>query len=256
MAKKRIDKTSNKEKIKQLSEENKRLKGEVELLKSELEKATGKKAAIHPHDPVISNFDRQSLNTKLYSKKSYSAYLIGLISNTSVFHIYRKIISFFKKFTLVSVTLQLLAFVLTAIQSSAVFIVALSLFTISLPVTFIVGYTAIVFAFFGGVKRMHKIRSLAEGKDIVIFFPPKSKAISPDSFFAGMAREYAKAGKLSIIVSPYFLSFKGVRKSKRKKPFLSARIEEENLLIIRRHYFFTLKRKLLKKTDKNVTLIY
>ncbi|MBQ8140126.1 MAG: hypothetical protein IJ038_00330 [Clostridia bacterium] len=246
---------SDKQKIKELSEENKRLRREVDALKFELEDIQQKKAIRGGHDDVRSAFDNQSLHSRLYSKRSYTSYLLGLISSTSVFRLYRKMIAFVKRYTFISTTLKILAYILTVLQSGTIFVLAASFFVVSLPFTFIVGYTALVVAFFGNRRLKKKMSGLTRGKNITVLFPQKGRAFSESSYFAGMARDIAKDGENTVvIVSPYFFSSKGISGS--KKLFIAMREEGDNILIIKRHYFFTFKRQILKKHAEKITYIY
>lgn len=241
--------------IKELQAENKRLRAEVETLKYELNSAKDKKIFNDPQDKVRVSFDRRVENTGLFSKRSYTSYLLSLISKTSVFKLYKKIINIVKKYTLITVSLQIAAYILTVLQSSAIFVVAFSLFVISLPFTFIFGYSALVFSFFGRKKINKKVDKMLQDKKVAVFFATKSNSLRHDSFFAGMVREWRdKNNGVAVIVSPYFFSSKGISSSKR--PYMVMREEEKDIILVRRHYYFSLKKRRFTRNDKNLTLIY
>lgn len=253
---KEIKKVSKKDsRIRELQTENKRLRAEVQNLKHELDTVKNKRIFHDSGDKSLVNFEKRSANIRLFSKRSYTAYLAALISNTSIFKLYKRFISIAKKYTLITVSLQIAAYILTLIQSSAIFVVAASLFIVSLPFTFIFGYSAVILTFFGRKRVYKKLTSTIREKDIAVFFAPKTKKRLDDSFFSGMVREWTERnGGVAIIVSPYFLSRKGVSTS--KKYYFVMRQETENIIIVRRHYYFTLKKRLLKNADRNVTIVY
>ena len=243
------------ERIKKLTEENAKLRRELDSLKRELEKANGTAPLFSSKDKYAEEFEKQSRNETLYSRKSYTAFLLSHISNTSVFHVYKRIIAFLRKYALVSTTLKIAAIILAILQTSTVFVLATSVFVVSLPFTFLVGYAALILSLFGRRRLKKKIADISEGKDIFILTPPRGRAFEKSSFFNGMAEDIAKdKTKLVIIVSPYFLSSKGVGKS--RKLFSMARIESDNVIIVRRHYYFSLKRKKKPDTHKNITILY
>ncbi len=245
------------ERINRLTEENEKLKRELDALKRELEKANGTSPIFSSKDKYLEEFEKQSRSEILYSRKSYTSFLISHISNTSVFHVYKRIIAFLKKYTLISTTLKIAAVILAVLQTSTVFVLATSVFVVSLPFTFLVGYTALLLSLFGRRKLKKRIKELAASKDIFILTPPRGRAFERGSFFRGMAEDIASdKEKLVIIISPFFFSSKGVGES--KKPFFMARIESENVIIVRRHYYFSLKRSRRKNTDEknDVTILY
>ena len=202
---------SDEQKIKKLSEENEKLKSEVDKLKEELDILQGKRILHKERDSVEAAFENQSIHSGLYSKRSYSGYLIETIKNTSIFRVYRKMITYVRRYTFVSTTLKILAFILSILQSGTIFVLAASFFVVSLPFTFIVGYSVLVIAFLGSKKLKRRIKSVTADKNITFFFPAKGRAFDHDSFFSGMAKDIASNGdNIAIVVSPYFFSSKGI----------------------------------------------
>ena len=248
------ERSNNKKTVTELAEENEKLRIEIDALKRELERTKGRKAH-HSTDPISAAFDRQAVGSRLFSKKSYSAYLVGLITNTSIFKLYGKILGYARKYSFITTTLKIFSFIFAFLQTSAVFIIAASFFLVSLPLTFLVGYAAILLTVFGKKRAKKKVRSAICGKKITVLFPQKGRALAEDSFFSGMARDICRrTGGVAIVVSPYFFSTRGI--SKNKKMFLSMRDEGGGVLLVRRHFFFSLKRNVLKNRREDITVIY
>lgn len=247
--------SKDKKTINELSEENEKLRLEVDALKHELEKIKGKKVFHASSDLPHTSFDRQALNVRLFSRKSYTSYLAGLIANTSIFQLYRKIIVYARKYALITTTLKILSFIFSFLQTGAIFVIAASLFVVSLPFTFIGGYAALIFTFFGNKKLKKKTAQMLEGKKIAVFFTQKGRSLDDSSFFAGMVRELCdRTDGVAIIVSPYFFSPRGITDNRRF--YLSLRNETDNIIIVRRHFFFTVRRKMLKERGEDITIIY
>ena len=254
MAKKKKE-VSDKERIKELQSENRLLREEIESLRSEVEKLSGKKIFGDSNDRSLQAFEKKAANVRLFSKKHYTTYLIALISNTSVFRLYKKIVSVLKKYTLITVSLRIAAYILTAIQSSAIFVVALSLFVVSLPVTFIFGYLALILSFFGRRRVIKRTKEMISDRAVTVFFAQRGDSLTKDSYFAGMIKDHTeRTGCVSVIISPYFLSSKGISGS--KKLFFIMREEEKDVIVIRRHFFFSLKKLLFKNMNDSLTMIY
>ena len=105
-------------------------------------------------------------------------------------------------------------------------------------------------------KKHTKINhKLIEGKDVVIFFPSKSRAFDSGSFFSRFVTDSASNEKtVAIIVSPYMIRSTGLNQS--KKMYYVSRTDGKNILLIRRSYYFTLKKKCIDKASSSVTEIY
>lgn len=240
--------------IRKLRSENQRLKREVRALKEELEQQRG----ISPSHAGKGEaaLEKHARNERLFSRKRYVAYVYDLIRHTSVFALYSRMLQFVRRYTLIRTTLKIITALLAVLETSAVFVLAASFFVVSLPVTVLISYAALLFTFFRGRRHRKRIQERIRQKKIVIFFPPKHYDTATDSFFSGMVRSEAQKGdRFCVIVSPYFLKSTGLDPN-RKNSYLIARFEEDNLLLIRRHYYFTLKKKIFASHSLPITEIY
>ena len=255
MSKEKSENNKNVSKIKELEAENKQLKTEVDNLKRELAAMNDKKIFHESQDKILLSFERSADNERLFSKKRYTSYIAAIISRTSVFKLYKRIILFAKKYTLLTVSLKIAAYVIALIQSSAIFVVALSVFLVLLPFTFVFGYLTLMISLFGRRRRIKRVTEMTKNKSIAVFFAAKTTQLTNDSFFAGTVREWRdrKEG-VAVIVSPHLFLSKGISTS--KKPYLLMRVEETDVIIIRKHFFFTLDKRIFKNSDKDVTMIY
>lgn len=233
--------------LERLREENKALRSELEHIKAELEGR--KRGRSSQKDKYAEEFEKLSRNESLFSKKNYFSFLLNHISHTSIFHLYKRMVSISRKYALVSTSLKIAAVILAILQTSTIFVLATSVFIVSLPFTFIIGYSVFILTLFGRRRVTKMFKASVENKNITVLIPPRGRAFERGSFFRGMANDYASdENNFVIIVSPYFLSSKGV--GEKRSFFPMARFEKDNLVIVRRHYFFALK-KFAKKTQNN-----
>ena len=255
MSKEKPENNKDVSKIKELEAENKQLKTEVDNLKRELAAMNDKKIFHDSQDKILLSFERSADNERLFSKKRYTSYIAAIISRTSVFKLYKRIILFAKKYTLLTVSLKMAAYVIALIQSSAVFVVALSVFIVLLPFTFIFGYLTLMISLFGRRRKIKKVTEMTKNKSVAVFFASKADQLTSDSFFAGTVREWKdRRGGVAVIVSPYIFGARGISGS--KKTYSLMRVEEADVIIIRKHFFFTLDKRIFKNSDKDITMIY
>ena len=248
-------KKSSDNQLRLLRAENKRLRAEIAELKHELEKEQGKKPSFGRSEPSHLTFNRLAANDRLYSKRTYSAYLWGVLKNTSFFNYYERFVYILRKYTFITTTIKILAFILALVQSSAVFVLFASSFVIVWPIAIILSYIAVFLTFMGRKKINAKNRKLLEGKKVTVFFPTKGHPFNRKSYFYRMVHEcVSDPSAAAVVVSPYFFGTKGMSDS--RKPYLAERYEGNNILIIRRHYFFSFKKSVLGKMNDNVTMVY
>jgi hypothetical protein len=250
--------TPDDEIIRALKAENRALRQEVSVLKRELEEASGKRFR-HPRhqkgDPNRALLVHQANNEVLFSKKRYFTYVLHLISSTSVFSIYKSILAFLRRYSFISMTLQILFAVLTVLQSSAIILIATSASFLALPFILICSYAVFFFAHFHRKRNDVNNRRLLAQKRIFVFFPPKKRALSPDSFFSGMVEEFShQEDTICIVVSPHFWRNRGLFGNKRIYRF--SRTESEHILLVRRQYYFMLKKNVFNEASNEITEIY
>ncbi len=65
------------------------------------------------------------------------------------------------------------------------------------------------------------------------------------------AKELAKEGNAAVLISPYWISPRGLRG---KEFYFTIRMEEQNLYLIRRYYFFSLRKSVLR--EENTVIVY
>ena len=241
--------------IKELKSENRRLRQEVSVLKNELESTQDRLIRRKNTDPHQALLTHQAHNELLFSKKRYFGYIVQLFRSTSIFSIYKKILAFLRRYSFISTTLKIVVAVLTVVQTSAIFVIATSASFLSVPVILITSYLAFFFAHIYRKRNDAVNKKLLAEKRIFVFFPPKKRALSPDSYFSGMVHELAqKENHICIVVSPHFWRNRGLFGN--KKPYRFSRTEGERILLVRRQYYFMLKKNIINDSSNEIIEIY
>lgn len=248
--------------IDQTERELRRIRRENKLLRSEIRRLKLKYSYIK--DPVWAKskktyaiyFKQSAAKDKLFSKNNFAAYLVSSLKDNSFFLYYQRVIYFLKKYTVIRATLGILAFLWAFLQSSALFVLFTGTMAITLPLTLIFSYVALIFTFNQRRKLNRAILSKAKNKKITVLFPSKGRAFEKGSYFGAMVADISKnEDTIVIIVSPYFFSPKTIL-SYRKKPYLNAGDIISNIITVRKHYYFSLKKHLLDHNTDNLTFIF
>lgn len=239
--------------LRELRAENKLLRAENALLYEEL-RALNKNALTTEKQRRIL-LESTAARAELFSRKGFASFLVGSFKLRSLFSFYRRLVYIVKKYTFITTTLKILTFILGVLQSGAIIVLFTGTMAITLPLTLIFSYTAIVLSFIFRKRLTKRTRDMILGKSVTVFFPPRSRAFEKSSYFRRMVYEAAKKrNSLSVIVSPYAVSAAGI--SGKRTPFLAIRQEGERIIIMRSHYFFTFKKKILSRHKKNITFIF
>lgn len=238
-------------KIRDLKNENMRLRRENKALKAELS------AIRREHSPTKNEarlaLESAAKSTCLYQKKSFAAFLVGSLRAKNLFYLYKRLVYIVRKYTFITTTLRILSFILGLIQSGALIVLFTGSLAVSLPITLVFSYSALVFTLIFGKRITKNAREMTHGKNIVLFFPPR-RALEKEGFFMGMVADVARNGSLAVIISPYSFLTRGL--FGKKSFYLAMRQESERIIIMRPHYFFTFKRRILSHHNKNITFIH
>jgi len=241
--------------IKELKTENRRLRGEISVLKSELESTQERLLRRKSTDPNHALLAHQAQNAVLFSKKRYFSYVLQLFRTTSIFSIYKRLLAFLRRYSFISTTLKIVVAVLTVIQSSALFVLATSVSFLSVPFILVISYAVFFLAHFQRKKNDAVNKKLLAHKRIFVFFPPKKRALSPESYFSGMVAQFSQEeDHICIVVSPHFWRNRGLFGN--QKPYRFSRMEGERILLVRRQYYFVLKKNILEKNSGEIIEIY
>ena len=244
-----------KRQIRKLTVENRRLCREIDNLKNELEEFKGKGVKSAKKNKYFSSLKHGADNEELFSKKNYFSFAFANIKHTSLFQTYRRIVNFVRRYTFITTSLKIVSVLFVFFETAALFLISTSAFVVSVPLTILSSQILAFFTVFTRKKHTKINHKLIEGKDVVIFFPSKSRAFDSGSFFSRFVTESASNEKtVAIIVSPYMIRSTGLNQS--KKMYYVSRTDGKNILLIRRSYYFTLKKKCIDKASSSVTEIY
>ena len=252
----KIAKRESRDKIRELTDENMRLNREIAFLKNELQREKrSTRQLLHRRNKVEAAFLRQAKNEGAFSQKEYFSYIRHSVKNASVFWIYAGIIDAVRRFTFVSTTIRILIFIISLIQSGAVFIISTSAFIIALPFVFLFSGIGFMLTFLGARKATQRTRPLVKGKNVTVFFPVKRSAFDSDSYFAGMVKDIAKQpNSLCVIVAPGLFFSRGI--SKKRRYYFTTRKDGDNIIIVRKHFYYRFKNRVLLRDANRTTEIY
>ena len=253
---KKIAEREKTDKIRELTEENMRLHREIAFLKNELQgQKSSAKRLLKRRDKISSLFIRQAQNESTFSEENFLSYAKNLIKNASVFWVYSSIIDTVRRFTFISTTIRILIFILSFVQSSAIFIIWTSALIISLPFVFLFTGIGLMLTFLGSRNAIIKARPIVKGRQVTVFFPAKKSAFAENSYFSGMVNETAaKSNSLCVIVSPGLFFSRGIYGKRRY--YFATRKESENVIVVRKHFYYRFKNKVLINCANSISEIY
>lgn len=241
--------------IRRLTVENRRLTREIDALKNEIDELEDKNSKRPRLNKYQASLKRCSENEYMFSKRNSFSFLLAQLKFTSFFHIYRRALTIFRRYSFITTSLKVFSIVFLFIEASVLVLVSTSAFIISLIFTLFISQLLTLFTFFIRKRYNKRNTELMQEKNVCIFFPPKERAFDYDSFFQGLVREEAeKENSVSVIVSPFLFSSVGLEHS--KKMYYYCRNDGKNILLVRRRYYFTLRKKVISQVAANVKEIY
>lgn len=246
----------NRDRIRELTDENMRLNREIAFLKNELQREKrSTRQLLKKKSKVDAAFLRQAKDSGAFSQEKYFSYLRHSVKTASVFRVYTGIVDAVRGFAFVSTTIRILIFLYSLLHSSAVLIISTSAFIIALPFVFLFSGLGFMMTFLGARKSVKKTRPIVKNKNVNVFFPASRAAFETESYFAGMVKDMSnQPNTLSVIVSPGLFFSRGIFGKKRY--YFTTRIESENIIIVRKRFYYSFKNRVLIDEAKRITEIY
>ena len=192
-------------------------------------------------------------NRVRYSKKTLIGFVVSTVTNSSLYSLFFKINLWLKKLSFLSNLMLVTKAVMTAISTSAIFILLLVVLLPLLPFIIVAALFSFVHTLFSFKKYNDKFRDLILGKKLLVFFPSRNDTFDTGSYLEKTFSMFSDNDTEIIAVTPYFFSSKGFGG---KGAFLTCRQEKENVYIVRRRYFFIFKRRVLKNANCEIIYIY
>ncbi len=192
---------------------------------------------------------QRSMNVTNYPKYIYKG-----IKDSSAYGIWMRILTYFRRFRLASTIIRVSTWIITLVQSSAVFIVSTAIFVVMIPALIVAALAMGIAALTHGASLNRKFASLVQNKKIYIFFPPASHRAEQYSFIRVTAEQLAEnKDNFIFIVSPHFVSSHILGD---KRLYMTSKQLSDNIYCIRKHYYFTLRKKVLSSLSDNTRYIF
>ncbi len=215
---------------------NKRLENRI----SDLEKKLDSK------NNISSTFEKASPEVSIERYENYLKYKYNLIKSTDVWNVTGRIFAYSRRSLFIARLFKYASLIIAFIETSAVFLLTATVLLIIIPSALVLALILMIVDTIAGRKYNDKILSQIKGKKILFLIAQKGYKKERGSYFDRLASDYAKDGRYYVIV---------ISKSLRDGLFLTARFNEERLVVIRETYFFRLKRALIKANIKNENVI-
>lgn len=182
-----------------------------------------------------------------FSKKTFPRYLIGIVNASTPGRLVKKVTRFFRRVRLVRTVVAVGTAVITAVVLFPMYVVVLP---IMLTLSGLTAFLSLFFAF----RKNRQLRQELNGRHLYVLIATEDVCLHPDSFFVRNAHQLAHTpGCAVLVVSPHNLRTQGLGG---KGLFVTARRECDDLYLVRKHYFFNLRRKVLRRIDPHMTIIY
>ena len=200
------------------------------------------------------NLSRSKDDQSAHESKSYFSYLWGIVKRHSAYRLFERASAYFSRFRLISHTFKIAAFIFLAIETSAVFLIAVGIILLVFPPILLLFIIQLLLSASRFSADTFRLKETIDKKSVIILFPQRHAEYGYNSFMGRNARELASRGYAVIAVSPFLVSSKGFGKT--KKYFINLRKESEGVISIKRQYFFFIKKNLLNTHKERVIFIF
>ncbi len=178
----------------------------------------------------------------------FLGYAYDLFRRGAFYTAWQNLLKQLRRIRLIAFLVRVLTVFLSLLQTGALVLLATVLFLILLPIGSSLMLGILLTALIESRQTNRRLRNELANKNVYILF-----AYDPPSpfLFQNAADLSAHKDTAVLIVSPYWISGKGIKKG---RFYCTARQEAEGIYLIRRYYFFSLKKHVLPHTK--ITYIY
>lgn len=183
----------------------------------------------------------------LMSRRSYLSYAVAFVRASSPYRIWNRLLTYFRRFRLLSIILSVTIRIVTIIETSAFLIATAAVAVIMLPILLTVALVTSVAALVEGRKQLDRLSKKMSKKTVYVFIPTETPR-DGGVLSATLSQLASNEDNMVFCVIPPRINIRG-------ELFLTVRREHDRSYSIKRHFFFRL-RKLLKTHSEQVYLIY
>lgn len=236
-----------------------KLKRENRRLKAELTRSGALNTkVIHGNDDTARKFAGKCRAAALINEKSYFGYLKKRFLTASFYSVWMRLLSYFRRFRLISTTVKIISWGLTIIGTSAFFLVVSASILILIP---FISFTFALFIASTAVRRRRLFSALKKrlsGGSVYVFFPSADHQFGRGTFFektVNIISNSTNGTNFIIIVSPYLISSRSIL-GDRAPYYHVLRAENDKIYMIRRSSFFSFRKNVLSKISESVIYVY
>ncbi len=176
----------------------------------------------------------------LQTHRSVWSYARACWREATLYMLWKRCLTAFRRFRLVTLILRISAFLLAALETGALVLLSGFLLLLCLPVLIFLSLMILITALWEAPQKNREILAkIAQKRIYVLFLEEGSGAFFKANVYDLASRENSAV----VIISPFWFSTRGI--AQKRGFYVTAREEMENVFLVRRYYFFALKKHVL-----------
>lgn len=146
-------------------------------------------------------------NTEMLTRsENYFVYLYKTVKFSSIYGIFDRLITYFRRIRLIGTVVNVMTFILTLLRTGTMIIVYAVLILLFVPITLLLSALVPTISVIFSSKSNKSMRAQLSGKEIYIFNPSRNSGFEESAFFSANVKSLANLDNSAVlIVSPYFL---------------------------------------------------
>ncbi len=168
----------------------------------------------------------------------FFTYVYHCIVDAPLYERWKAFLAYLRRFRAIAVFLRIVTLFFAVLETGTLVILGTALFLVILPLIGVLMLSVLLTALLESRRSNQKMRRVLAKKRVHVLFLPEGQA----EFLRGHASSLAASGDAVILISPYWISSRGLCK---RTFYFTMREEAPNLYLIRRYYFFSIKKRVL-----------
>lgn len=180
-------------------------------------------------------------NRALTLHRSFFGYAADLLRRAPIALRGRQWLAYLRRFRTLTLIYRTAAAVIAVLETGAFVVLSTALFLIVLPLAGALMLGILLTALLESRRTNRRLRRAFAGRTVCVLFLRET----PSPFFAANALDLARRGNAVAVVSPFWISARGLKKG---GFYCTVREELPRVFLVRRYYFFAMKKRVLDDT--------
>ncbi len=185
--------------------------------------------------------------------KNFYGFVRAELKSNRLVGLFDRAMKYYKPFRIIRRIFAAVSLAVTLLGTGVVLLVLTVLSLVVLPIAVLVCFGAVTASMLGVRKARRRLTDELGGRRVEVVFPSRERIRDGSELLCAWARSRANGDGALIVVSPYFVSPRGLFG---RKAYLALRVDGERVYILRKFAYFRIRKDLFTRIAVQVVCYF